>query len=123
MVKYQKMPSKPWHALGIEEVFRNLNSNEEGLNREEAGSRLKKFGQNKIVEKNGEKIILILWDQFRKPLIYIFFISHLPSLFFCWIGVCWLGSNEREKKFFKKKKNPRRGKKKNKERGVAELIP
>ncbi|HXK40837.1 MAG TPA: HAD-IC family P-type ATPase [Candidatus Paceibacterota bacterium] len=75
MVKYQKMPSKPWHALGIEEVFRNLNSNEEGLNREEAGSRLKKFGQNKIVEKNGEKIILILWDQFRNPLIYILIIA------------------------------------------------
>src|SRR3989344_3712748 len=75
MVKYQKMPSKPWHALGIEEVFRNLNSNEEGLNREEAGSRLKKFGQNKIVEKNGEKIILILWDQFRNHLIYILIIA------------------------------------------------
>lgn len=71
---------RPWHALNTEEVFRNLNSNEEGLSNKEARLRLKKFGQNILIDKNGDKIFVILWNQFRNPLIYILVIASAVSL-------------------------------------------
>ncbi|MEK7603739.1 MAG: cation-transporting P-type ATPase, partial [Patescibacteria group bacterium] len=74
------MPFRPWHTLNIEDVFRNLNSDEEGLSDEEAGFRLKKFGHNKIIDKNGDKISLILLNQFSNPLIYILVIASAVSL-------------------------------------------
>src|SRR3989344_4655997 len=74
------MPVSQWHTLNTEELFRNLNSNEEGLSDEEAKLRLKKFGQNIIIDKNGDKIFLILWNQFRNPLIYILIIASGISL-------------------------------------------
>lgn len=73
------IPVKPWHSLDINEVFRHLISDEKGLDDKEAKLRLKQFGQNKIIEKNGNKILFILLSQFRSPLIYILMAASATS--------------------------------------------
>lgn len=47
---------KPWHALEIEEVFKDLNSSESGLNEKEVKERLKTFGPNTLKIKSSETI-------------------------------------------------------------------
>jgi Ca2+-transporting ATPase len=75
--KYEQVPIKAWHALSLDEVFRHLNSSENGLSDQEAALRLKRFGPNKILEKNGEKLLKLIWNQFRNPLVYILVIACL----------------------------------------------
>ncbi len=60
-----------WHSIGIEEVYRRLNSSEEGLSRKEAERRLQQYGENDISE--GKKItsLHILLEQFQDFLIWI----------------------------------------------------
>ena len=77
--KFQKMSAKPWHALEVEEVFCQLGGSEKGLQDKEVELRLKKFGPNKIIEKNGERLWNILWNQFKNPLIYILIIASAVS--------------------------------------------
>src|SRR3989344_4688506 len=62
---------KLWHTKPEAWVIEELNSTEHGLNNEEAISRLKKYGLNKLPETKPASIFSVFLSQFKSSLIYI----------------------------------------------------
>lgn len=67
--------ARSWHALEIEDVFKVLTTNPKGLSEEEAKNRLAGFGPNQIMDKNGDKLLVLLFAQFKNPLIIILIVA------------------------------------------------
>lgn len=76
-----------WHSLTIEEVFKGLNASKKGLSREEAKTRLEKYGKNAIEKESKINPVKIFLSQFADFLILIliaaaaisYFMSFLPG--------------------------------------------
>lgn len=64
-----------WYRKEIAEVFRELNSSQEGLSEEEAKHRFSEYGPNKLAEQEKISKTKILLHQFTSPLIYILLIA------------------------------------------------
>ncbi len=69
-----------WHSLKVDEVFKKIGSQKEGLSGQEAKKRLKNFGPNQLPEKKGKPATKIFFDQFKSPLIYILVIAGIVTL-------------------------------------------
>ncbi|MBI2039161.1 MAG: HAD-IC family P-type ATPase [Candidatus Niyogibacteria bacterium] len=71
---------KSWHAAEAAEVARELDSDiERGLTEREAAERLKKFGPNELIRKSSFRMIRIIWDQIRSPLVFVLIIAGAVS--------------------------------------------
>ncbi len=72
--------NKLWHSRNIDDIFKQLNSNKNGLTSNEATNRLRKYGKN--ILPTGVKIGLfkIYLRQFINPIIYILLIAVILSL-------------------------------------------
>jgi len=71
-----------WHSKGVEQIFKEIKSSENGLGNKEASKRLKKYGKNEILRKKKSWVILKLLKQFNSPLIYILFVAMIISFIF-----------------------------------------
>ncbi|MBI4094809.1 MAG: HAD-IC family P-type ATPase [Candidatus Liptonbacteria bacterium] len=61
-----------WHTLAIPDIEKKLGSSARfGITREDASSRLKTHGQNKLTERRRDSIAIIFLRQFQSPLIYV----------------------------------------------------
>ncbi|MFH1759342.1 MAG: HAD-IC family P-type ATPase [Patescibacteria group bacterium] len=60
-----------WCKLSAKEVFRELNTSEQGLTDREAEKRLESYGPNELPEQKIDSWPVIFWRQFKNPLIYI----------------------------------------------------
>lgn len=69
-----------WHTLGFEDCLERLNSDADGLEKNEAAERKEKFGPNKLPEKQSDGIFVICLKQFRDPLIYVLLVAGAVSL-------------------------------------------
>ena len=67
----QNQKASLWHNLGVDKVLALLNSTTRGLNRDEVGERLVRFGPNELVEKHKVKPWVIFLEQFKNFLIII----------------------------------------------------
>ncbi|MDP2736627.1 MAG: HAD-IC family P-type ATPase [bacterium] len=66
-----------WHAkLGVD-ILKQLQSDNSGLSLEAAADRLKKYGENKLLEAKVDSPAVIFLRQFQSPLIYVLFIAAL----------------------------------------------
>ncbi len=72
-----------WSNREVSEILESLHSGEHGLSKEEAESRLKEYGPNKLPEAKTDNFALIFLRQFQSPLIYILFAAALAVL---WLG-------------------------------------
>jgi magnesium-transporting ATPase (P-type) len=70
-----------WYQLDEKEVFRDLETSEEGLPGSEADKRLEKYGPNKLPETEGISRLKILLHQFTSPLIYILIVAAVVTAF------------------------------------------
>ncbi len=68
------------HALGVEESLQILQTDKNGLSREEVQKRQALFGQN-ILKEHRESRLAILLGQFTSPLIYILILAAVVSYF------------------------------------------
>ena len=75
------MQPKPWHALTIDEVFAQLQSQPNGLGKLEAAHRQKKYGPNEIQAAKRVSPWEILLEQFKNVLILILLGATAISLF------------------------------------------
>lgn len=76
------IPTAPsWHSLIPENIFRLVNSDENGLSETEAQQRLKKFGPNVLPKKHKVPGILRFLNQFNNILIYVLLASALGTAF------------------------------------------
>lgn len=70
-----------WHTKSPEEIFRELGSEELGLEAKEAEARLLQFGPNSLPEQAVPGIFSIFLSQFLSPLIYILIGAALAVLY------------------------------------------
>src|SRR3989344_1149422 len=66
---------KLWHTKSSEDIIKELNSSEYGISNEEALSRLKKYGLNKLPESKVPSVFVIFFSQFKSSLIYILLVA------------------------------------------------
>jgi len=66
-----------WYAKLENEILKQLQSDNSGLSHEAAVERLKKFGENKLLETKIDNPAVIFLRQFQSPLIYILFFAAL----------------------------------------------
>lgn len=60
-----------WHLKSESEIFKLLQSGDNGLSSREAETRLEKYGENKLREIKADGLAVIFWRQFQSPLIYV----------------------------------------------------
>ncbi|MDQ1252821.1 MAG: hypothetical protein QG646_1953, partial [Euryarchaeota archaeon] len=70
----------PWHSLEAEEIFKKLVTTSNGLNPEEAATRLHEYGKNILPTRKPPGIVEIILHQFKSPLIYILLIAGVISV-------------------------------------------
>jgi magnesium-transporting ATPase (P-type) len=76
----KKIVETPWHAMTTEQVMEVMEVTETGLSQEEAASRLKQFGANKLPEKKPVTLWQIILHQIANPLVFILFAAAAASL-------------------------------------------
>ncbi|MGM0657828.1 MAG: cation-translocating P-type ATPase [Pseudomonadota bacterium] len=76
----EEIAETPWHALSRDELASRLESGDDGLDDEQAQSRLERFGANRLPEEDRPGLVAIFLRQFRDPLIYVLLIAGLVSL-------------------------------------------
>ena len=69
-----------WHNLSITKTLEKLETNKNGLTFKQVNDRLKKYGENKLPEKEKFSITKIVFSQFQSPLVYILIIAATISL-------------------------------------------
>ena len=69
-----------WHTMSVEQIRRELKTNLNlGLTQEEAGERLKKYGENKLQDKKKESIFIKFIKQFNDFMIIILIVASIIS--------------------------------------------
>jgi Ca2+-transporting ATPase len=74
LLKQMKMKTL-WHKLSIGDVLQKINSSEQGLNKDEVGLRLEKYGTNKLIEKKKRKPLVLFLLKFTDFMIITLIIS------------------------------------------------
>ncbi len=69
----------PWHSKSLEEVFSELDTDEDGISHEEAERRLEKEGENRIERGDTTSPVQILINQFQDNLIYLLIFAAIVS--------------------------------------------
>lgn len=71
------MNNNAWHTKKLSEIFQILHSDEHGLTRKEAETRLEKYGLNKLPAGKVDSLPIIFLRQFQSSLIYILLAASL----------------------------------------------
>ena len=64
-----------WHKLSTGDVLQKINSSNQGLNKDEVGLRLEKYGPNKLIEKKKRKPLVLFLLKFTDFMIITLIIS------------------------------------------------
>lgn len=78
---FNEQVHKPWHSFGLAKLYEELSSSPDGLSEKEARERLSRIGPNALPKKVGVRWPLILFRQFRSPLVYLLVIAGAITLF------------------------------------------
>jgi Ca2+-transporting ATPase len=70
-----------WYQLDEKEVFKKLQTSEEGLSEAQAKKHLETYGPNKLPERAGISRLKIILHQFTSPLIYILIVAAIVTTF------------------------------------------
>ncbi len=70
-----------WYQLDAKEVFKRLQTSEEGLSEAQAKKHLETYGPNKLPEGAGISRLKIILHQFTSPLIYILIVAAIVTAF------------------------------------------
>ncbi len=71
----EKLSLLNFHSAKLKELYQELDSDDNGLDEEQAQIKLEQFGPNKLKEKKGYSIFSLLIDQFKDLLVIILLIA------------------------------------------------
>ncbi len=78
-MKNSDLTSQPWHALGQDALQRLLETGDNGLSQQEADSRLRRFGPNRLPEARPRGPWMRFLSQFHNLLIYVLLAAGLVT--------------------------------------------
>ena len=70
-----------WHSLSVQEAFKRLQTNGDGLTQTEVEERLARYGTNELEEEKRASKLTLFLSQLKNPLIGVLIIAALISLF------------------------------------------
>jgi len=70
-----------WHSLDLNQVFKELKTDKNGLDSQIVATRLKEFGYNRLPREKKTTALEILVNQIKSPLVYVLLIAVVMSLF------------------------------------------
>ncbi len=73
-----------WHALDVQDVFKHLKVQENGLTSEEAAQRLAMYGPNQLAEKPRPGFLSMLWDQINSFVVWLLIVAAVVSGLIGW---------------------------------------
>ena len=76
----EEISQTSWYALSRDDSASRLASGDDGLEDDEAKTRLERFGENRLPEEDRPGLARIFLRQFKDPLIYVLLIAGLVSL-------------------------------------------
>jgi Ca2+-transporting ATPase len=76
-----RQTENPWHSLTIKEIYKILSSSATGLTEKEAELRQRKFGKNVLGQEENLRLIKLLIQQIKSPLVFILIIAGFVTLF------------------------------------------
>lgn len=81
-VELMEMPDQPipWHATSDEQVMQKLVTTLDGITNPDVKERQVEFGLNILPERNPPRLISVVINQFKSPLIYILLIAGVVAL-------------------------------------------
>ena len=68
-----------YYNLSVEEIEKELNTNEEGLSNQEYDLRIEKYGFNELTEKKKESILVKFIEQFKDMMVLVLIIASIIS--------------------------------------------
>ncbi len=74
------MKDVKYYAMTKEEIYKNLNTNNEGLTTEEANKRIKQYGPNKLPKKERDSILKIFIKETFDPIVLLLLVAIVASL-------------------------------------------
>lgn len=74
--------AQKFHHLPLTEVFRELQSKEDGLSNSEAVKRIEKYGRNRLPDPSQRSYLKMLINQFRNTMVYILIAAALISYYY-----------------------------------------
>ncbi len=78
-IKEGASPDMAWHALGAEQVLRDLKVHEEGLTTVEAEKRIEHYGPNQLREAPRPGFLAMLWDQLNNFVVILLIVASVIS--------------------------------------------
>lgn len=72
-------PTKKWHILSLDQVWKDVESSPEGLSNVEAEKRLLEVGLNELPQEEGEPVWKLFLNQFHSPLMYLMMLATIIS--------------------------------------------
>jgi len=78
-IKEGASPDMAWHALGAEQVLRDLKVHEEGLTTVEAEKRVEHYGPNQLREAPRPGFLAMLWDQLNNFVVILLIVASVIS--------------------------------------------
>lgn len=79
-VNNQEYKKKSWHSNSVDFAFKNVQSNEKGLDDNQVAERLGKCGKNVLPQKKPKSIILMLLEEFINPIVMILLVAMVFSI-------------------------------------------
>lgn len=73
------MEKKDWYSMDINAAYNELKSNENGLNSQEAKSRIEKYGKNTLPKKKKDSITKIFFSEFKDPIVILMIFAIIAS--------------------------------------------
>ncbi|MBS0010488.1 MAG: HAD-IC family P-type ATPase, partial [Bacteroidales bacterium] len=74
--------NKSFHSQSLDEIFKSLDTSENGLNNEEVSRRRDKYGNNELEAREQKSCLQILLSQLSNPVIYLLIAAVIVSLIF-----------------------------------------
>lgn len=75
------MRKNDWHSYELESIFEELRSDKDfGLSSKNIPQLLKKYGKNILPEEKKASVLLLIFSQFKSPLIFILMIAGITTL-------------------------------------------
>ena len=69
-----------YQKIDVEEVFKTLSTDKNGLSEEEANKRINKYGNNILPKEKKVTILQLFLSQFKSPIIFIMILAAIFSL-------------------------------------------
>ena len=70
---------KNWYTKNIEDIYKDLNTDEKGLTIKESKTRLEKYGKNTLPKPKKDSVFKIFFSEFKDPIVLLLIIAILAS--------------------------------------------